>query len=61
MNTQIKFGIRIGTQQRGKIVTGMTVVDYLNNVIGVSDFVLTPNGGWYRINNQTVDFGITIY
>jgi hypothetical protein len=42
--TQIRFGIRFGNQKRGKIVTGMTVMDYLPSV-GLDPIVCGPDGG----------------
>jgi hypothetical protein len=58
--SSIKFGFRQGNQKRGKIITGMTVRDYIES-LGASDYVLTPNGGWFRIGNKTSEFAITIY
>jgi hypothetical protein len=58
--SSIKFGFRQGNQKRGKIITGMTVSDYIES-LGASDYVLTPNGGWFRIGNKTSEFAITIY
>jgi hypothetical protein len=60
MTTQIKFGFRQGNQKRGKIITGMTVQEYLLS-IGSDGYCLTPNGGWFRIGNTTTLFAITIY
>jgi hypothetical protein len=60
MTTQIKFGFRKGNQKRGKIITGVTVQEYLKS-IGSEDECITPNGGWFRIGESTISFAITIY
>jgi hypothetical protein len=60
MKTQIKFGFRQGNQKRGKIITGVTVQEYLKS-IGSEDECITPNGGWFRIGESTISFAITIY
>ena len=60
MTQDIKFGFRLDTQKRGKIIRGITVQQYLKQ-IGSEDECITPTGGWFRIGTSTTSFSITIY
>jgi hypothetical protein len=60
MTQQIKFGFRKDNQKRGKIITGITIQQYLKN-LGSEDECITPNGGWFRIGTITTLFSVTIY
>jgi len=60
MKDQIKFGIRFGNQKRGKIITNMTVLDYLDH-LGATARAVCTNGGWAKINGKIVEFRLTIY
>jgi hypothetical protein len=60
MKTNIKFGIRFGNQKRGKIITNMTVLEYLDS-LGATSRAVCPNSGWAKINGKIVEFGLTIY
>ena len=60
MTQQIKFGFRKNNEKRGKIITGITIQQYLKN-LGSEDECITPNGGWFRIGALTTSFSVTIY